>query len=194
MLGRVGRVRQAVSGGSRWRVCAGPPRLPSCPPLQRGGLSRLAGRRLLSAGPRQRLVTKGSRTPPLLDLEHHARELGLKMSPEELRQALAAMDRNGDGKIDVTEYRAWLAEHTGTRHPSPSRSGPLTPHASAFLAAHMLACRTAAVHTKSLEAAALRAFIESTSKVGAMRTLRALDYFGTGVFAVAGTVVAADHG
>ena len=120
-------------------------------------------------------------------LEHHARELGLKMSPEELRQALAAMDRNGDGKIDVTEYRAWLAEHTGTRH-------PLTPHASAFLAAHMLACRTAAVHTKSLEAAALRAFIESTSKVGAMRTLRALDYFGTGVFAVAGTVVAADHG
>ena len=44
------------------------------------------------------------------------------------------------------------------------------------------------------EAAALRAFIESTSKVGAMRTLRALDYFGTGVFAVAGTVVAADHG
>ena len=50
------------------------------------------------------------------------------------------------------------------------------------------------MHTKSLEAAALRAFIESTSKVGAMRTLRALDYFGTGVFAVAGTVVAADHG
>ena len=193
MLGRVGRVRREVSGGSRWRVCAGPPRLPSCPPLQRSGLLRLVGRRLLSDGPRQRVVTKGaSRTPPLLDLEHHARELGLKMSPEELRQALAAMDRNGDGKIAVTEYRAWLAEHTGTRHPGTSQ--PLTPHASAFLAAHMLACRTAAVHTKSLEAAALRAFIESTSKVGAMRTLRALDYFGTGVFAVAGTVVAADHG
>ena len=100
------------------------------------------------------------------------------------------MDRNGDGKIDVTEYRAWLAEHTGARLPPPLT--PQAPQPSGC--SHQLACRTAAVHTKSLEAAALRAFIESTSKVGAMRTLRALDYFGTGVFAVAGTVMAADHG
>lgn len=47
---------------------------------------------------------------------------------------------------------------------------------------------------KSIEKAALRGFIEKTSKVGAMTTLRAVDYFGTGVFAMTGTVVAAEAG
>eukprot|EP01052_Picozoa_sp_SAG31_P017701 SAG31_NODE_1222_length_9294_cov_4.099184_7_plen_245_part_00 len=77
--------------------------------------------------------------------------------------ATAAMDKNSDGRLDLSEYRTFVSKYRVDWE-------------------------------KGLERQALRSFIESTSKVGAMQMLRCLDYFGTAVFAMTGTVVAASGG
>jgi uncharacterized membrane protein YeiH len=96
-------------------------------------------------------------------LESRAKDLGLQLSRGEVASATAAMDSNADGKIDVTEYTAWLA-------------------------------RQAEREARKAEAVALRQFVENTSGKRAMQILTGVDYFGTGLFAMAGTVVAAQAG